>query len=166
MRKMNQRSFPAGENAGFTLIELLVVVLIIGILAAVALPQYTKAVQKSRATQGITLIKSLSDAQQVFRMANGTYTNNLEDLDIALPGSPTGNTSQVGDFLVKLDMTGSIAHIQAQYKSGDWFIVRYMSRDQLDCVACGSAEGENFCKTFNSVAETCPEASCKCYRIP
>ncbi len=70
---------------GFTLIELLVVVLIIGILAAVALPQYTRAVEKSRFTQAITAIRSLRDAEQVYYMANGAYTTNLADLDVSFP---------------------------------------------------------------------------------
>ena len=74
------------NKQAFTLIELLVVVLIIGILAAVALPQYQKAVEKSKAVQGITLVKSLAQAAEAYHIANGTYVTyaDVDSLDIGL----------------------------------------------------------------------------------
>ncbi len=72
----------SGKNAAFTLIELLVVVLIIGILAAVALPQYEFAVQKARAAHAVAYVKAVKDAQEIYYMANGSYTRDLEALGI------------------------------------------------------------------------------------
>ena len=70
---------------GFTLIELLVVVLIIGILSAVALPMYQSAVRKARLTNLWTQINALEKAQEIYYLTNGTYAENLEDLDIQIP---------------------------------------------------------------------------------
>ena len=96
MSKIYQNSYPAGKNAGFTLIELLVVVLIIGILAAVALPQYEQAVAKSRTMRVLPLLRSISDAENVYYMANGTYSLDFSELDISMPaGAKTVSASRV-----------------------------------------------------------------------
>lgn len=74
---------------GFTLIELLVVVLIIGTLAAVALPQYQVAVDKSRAVNHLLILKNMHDAQVRYILANDTYASNFDNIDITMPDGYT-----------------------------------------------------------------------------
>lgn len=90
MKKIYQKSLPAGKNVGFTLIELLVVVLIIGILSAVALPQYEKAVMKARASNAIQTADAIVKASESYYLANGEYTSHLDDLDISFPQCTSG----------------------------------------------------------------------------
>ena len=73
----------------FTLIELLVVVLIIGVLAAVALPQYKRSVVKARTATVLGLLKNVAEAQEVYYMHNGQYAPKFSDLDIDLPATCT-----------------------------------------------------------------------------
>ena len=95
-------------KSGFTLIELLVVVLIIGILASIALPQYKMAVLKSKISTYLSLLKSIREAQEVYYLANGEYAVDLRELAIDLPANcvlssdhPIGNEWTCGsDFYI------------------------------------------------------------------
>jgi prepilin-type N-terminal cleavage/methylation domain-containing protein len=69
---------------GFTLIELLVVVLIIGILASIGIPQYFKAVERSRVTEATNAFANIKNSQERFFSRMNVYTNNWDDLDITM----------------------------------------------------------------------------------
>ena len=73
------------KNAAFTLIELLVVVLIIGILAAIAVPKYEAAVLRSQYQQARLTAESIYQALNLYYLANGKYTIHFDELDLSFP---------------------------------------------------------------------------------
>ncbi len=84
---LTRKTFSQRFVGGFTLIELLVVVLIIGILSAIALPQYTKAVEKARLAEALVLLKHLRQQGQMYLLANGEIHGvvSFEDLGVTWP---------------------------------------------------------------------------------
>ncbi|WP_428048962.1 type IV pilin protein [Candidatus Avelusimicrobium caledoniensis] len=142
------------NTQAFTLIELLVVVLIIGILAAVALPQYQKAVLKSRVTQVIPLIRAVADAQQVYFLANGTYAENVDELGVDFT-CPNGWTCYVGTD----SSGGKLPKVEASHNDSQISIILYYGKptnsalaeleNKMYCWASTSdTKGINVCKTF------------------
>ena len=104
---------PLFNNNAFTLIELLVVVLIIGILAAVAVPQYQKAVEKSKSAQALTILKTVYNAAEAYYLANGTYATSFDELSVDIPWTgiqgwcplPVAYTRSNADWSVQLYRT-------------------------------------------------------------
>ena len=102
------------KNA-FTLVELLVVVLIIGILAAVALPQYRKAVEKSKAMEALVVLKAVAQAADAYYLANGSWPTKFDEMVVNIPW--TGN--QKGCTLR--------THLQDTRSNKDWSLQIYKS---------------------------------------
>ena len=152
---------------GFTLIELLVVVLIIGILAAMALPQYFKAVERSRMAEAITLIDSIVKSQRRKFMQTNDYAYDFRGLDVAPKGASGtiyftkgdpetgegGNGFRIallpfnftGSFLIANRMVdGNTSHPSLQYQYG---LYRYFQSDNVTCSGFNQA-GRELCADF------------------
>ncbi len=151
---------------GFTLIELLVVVLIIGILSAVALPQYEKAVEKSRWTEALTVMKNVYQAQEVYKMANGSYATTFDDLDITVPGTRSSAAQYNTKNFSYIFGVGGVPHARRlQYPSR--FLIAVPGQGLYCHTPTSDKAGNTFCKGLtNSEAETCAtEGGYNCYLV-
>ncbi|WP_052545829.1 prepilin-type N-terminal cleavage/methylation domain-containing protein [Elusimicrobium minutum] len=153
---------------GFTLIELLVVVLIIGILAAIALPQYTAAVEKSRMSESMIVVRSLLDAAKRYQLATGSWPSSFDDLDIEPPGTRNSDTKYTTSNFV-YELHTSPMHIQGKRTTKVLYSIAYLDKGYVDCVVSitGTAAEKKVCTslTGDSVGVVCPESGFQCYRI-
>ena len=104
-------------NKGFTLIELLVVVLIIGILSAIALPQYQTAVERSRATEALTQMSAVRTAAERYHSQHEAWPTAFTQLDVDIPiRSSSSGTNVYGgkNFTLSFAASGSNFVITAE----------------------------------------------------
>ena len=107
------------KQKGFTLIELLVVVLIIGVLAAVALPQYEKAVEKSRAAEMLTFVGNAKKAVEAYLLGNG--------------GFPRAHVNLLKNPVLDIDLTTGLTCPEDHNMCGNKFYAYGVYCDTSDC---------------------------------
>lgn len=149
------------NKSGFTLIELLVVVLIIGILSSVALPQYTKSVEKARATQAMIYADAWIKANTIYKLENDKYVNSPWDYTgISKPTLKESEWSSWvtisigGTVSANMKLQRELANAEDKYALSVNMVSRSGEQDFAMKFCTGN---EKMCKTINGGAGNCSE---------
>ena len=171
----HDRPFYVNSNNGFTLIELLVVVLIIGILAAVALPQYQKAVDKSRYSNLMAITKSIADANEIYYLANGLYATSFDELAIDIPATSFSENKEEAFFAWGRCLLIAQQEVQCANNTSlnNEYIIHYthgtVSPGWVSCSAPNQpgSRYDKICQSFGTyyTNSSCKLGSCRIYRI-
>ena len=158
------------NKKGFTLIEVLIVVLIIGVLAGVALPQYRLAKDKAQYSTMMNIGRAIAEANERYWLANNKkYATNFDQLDINLPA----NRIEGGDAY--FDWGKCILWSQQELQCTNYtslknqFILQYKhnagngGKDRIVCTAQGLKENSRYdrvCQSFGKFSRNCPGNCC------
>lgn len=174
------KNVTADRLSGFTLIELLVVVLIIGILASAALPQYERAVEKARSANAFQIIKSINDAQKITNLEKGTTCKiyPFEELSVTFTDKD-GNTAtgywfygkdygfylKINPFSTDFSTQCNETPAGAYTATSHYYLA--INQGRRTCIPMdGSAKGEEMCKSIvggHTVSGSVCMTSTTCY---
>ena len=130
-----------GNNQGFTLVELAVVVIIIGVLAAFAVPKFRDAVERSKASEAFNYLSTVRASQERYHARNSTYASDLTKLDVSLASPKYFAVGTVDDGELETPCKLTLTRAGAAAGYGEYTVV--FSEEGFDTVNSTVADDEH-----------------------
>jgi type IV pilus assembly protein PilA len=152
------KTCPTNSSAGFTLMELLIVVVILGVLSAIAIPNFINQIGKAREAEVKGIVGSIGRAQQAYHFEKGTFATSIKLLNDGR--SSASFNSNYADFPDPVEATGTRAKHTAIAINPDDRIRNY----SVGIYFSSGAFGQMFCESAdvgeNALAGDSPDGDC------